>query len=198
MTINKPIFFYTSFYFIIAALIATAQDPQGLSVGDKAPDIDASDQNRNIFNLANQLEKGPVVLFFYRGHWCKYCNRQLEELSDSIELIIEKGASVITVTPETSEYVDQTSEKFGNSFRIISDTDGKIMDDYRVKFQLSKATNIKYNLWGIHLDEYNGANSTNLPVPATYIIDQAGTIKYVFFNEDYKERVSVRTILDNL
>ena len=119
-------------------------------------------------------------------------------MSDSLAFIIEKGASIITVTPEVMKFVDETSNKFNNSFRIISDSYMEIMNAYKVSFKVEKATNTKYKVWGIKLDEFNGENGANLPVPATYIINQDGTIRYVFFNENYKKRVSVKTILMNL
>ena len=198
MTIIKPISFYSLFLFLFLAFISKGQEPEGLSVGSAAPKFQATDQFNNPFDLEEQLKKGPVVLMFYRGHWCKYCNRQLEELSDSLGFIIEKGASVVTVTPEIMEFVDETSKKYNNSFRIISDVDMKIMNAYKVRFEVDKGTNSKYKIWGIKLDEFNGDNGTNLPVPATYIINQDGTIKYAFFNKNYKKRVFIKTILRNL
>lgn len=198
MAIIKTILFYPLFLFHLLTFISKGDEPKGLSVGDIAPKFKAIDQFNNPFDLEEQLKKGPVVLMFYRGHWCKYCNRQLEELSDSLGFIIEKGASVVTVTPEVMEFVDETSKKFNNSFRIISDRDMKIMDAYKVRFKVENGTNTKYKIWGIKLVEFNGDNGSNLPVPATYIINQDGTIKYVFFNENYKKRVSVKTILMNL
>jgi peroxiredoxin len=198
MTINKPIFLYSLFLFSLLACILKAEDPKGLAAGAIAPQFKAMDQFGKAFDLEDQLKHGPVVLMFYRGHWCKYCNRQLEELSDSLAFIIEKGASIVTVTPEVMEFVDETSKKFNNSFRIISDSDMEIMNAYKVSFRVEKATNTKYKIWGIKLDEFNGENGANLPVPATYIINQDGTIRYVFFNENYKKRVSVKTILMNL
>ncbi len=172
--------------------------PHGLSVGENAPDIKAIDQFNKLYILEDQLKKGPVVLMFYRGHWCKYCSRQLEELSDSLGLIIEKGASVVAVTPEILEFVDETSSKINNTIRIISDVEMNIMKAYKVNYKVSKSKNTNFKIWGIKLDEFNGANGANLPVPATYIINQNGKIKYVFYNENYKKRVSVNTILMNL
>jgi peroxiredoxin len=198
MTINKPILYYPFFLFLLLAFISKSDDPKGLSVGAIAPKFDATDQFGKQYDLEEQLKNGPVVLMFYRGHWCKYCNRQLEQLSDSLEFIFEKGASVVTVTPEVMEFVDETSRKFNRSFRIISDTDMKIMNAYKVTFKVNNGTNTKYKISGIKLDEFNGDNGANLPVPATYIINQDGTIKYAFFNENYKKRVSVETILMNL
>jgi peroxiredoxin len=195
-----------SIYSLICALIlisicsevSRGDDPEGLSVGEKAPLFHGIDQFNNEFNLEQQLREGPVVLIFYRGHWCKYCNQHLESLNDSIEFIIEKGASVITVTPEKMEFIDETSKKFQGSFRIISDEGMKIMEAYQVKYGLDSFTNSKYKIWGINLDKFNGENGDNLPVPATYIIDQDGSIKYTFYNTDYKKRVPIKTILENL
>lgn len=198
MTINKSFLYYSIFYFMIIACVSQAQDPKGLLKGTKAPFFYAHDQFNNSFDLEEQLQSGPVVLIFYRGHWCKYCNKQLEDLHDSLQFILDKGVSIVTVTPEKMEYIDETSQKFNNAFKIISDADMKIMDAYKVRFQVDKVSIAKYNIWGIHLNEFNGDNGPNLPVPATYIIEQNGNIKYVFFNEDYKKRISVQTILNNL
>lgn len=109
MTIIKPILFYSLFLLLMLAFILKGGDLNSFSVGDIAPKIKAFDQFNNLFDLDDQLRKGPVVSMFYRGHWCKYCNRQLEELSDSLRFIIEKGASVVTVTPEVMESVDESS-----------------------------------------------------------------------------------------
>ncbi len=198
MTILKSILFYSVILFVLSGFSSNDDEPKGLSVGSIAPNFKAMDQFSNLFVLEDQLKKGPVVLMFYRGHWCKYCNRQLEELSDSLGFIIEKGASVLAVTPEVMEFVNETSKNYDNAFRIISDTEMKIMKAYDVRFQVDKGTNTKYNIWGIKLNEFNGDNGTNLPIPATYIINQDGKIKYVFFNENYKKRISVKTILTHL
>jgi len=198
MIINKLIHVYSLILFLLMSCVSNAQDPTGLKLGEKAPNIHAMDQFGKSFDLEEQLENGPVVLMFYRGHWCKYCNRQLEELSDSLSFIINKGASIITVTPEVMEFVDETSRQYKSSFRIISDTEMKIMNDYKVTFEVKKSTITKYKFAGINLDKYNGENGTNLPVPATYIINQDGYIEYAYFDANYKKRVSVKTILMNL
>jgi len=195
----------TKYIRICAILIITfctssgfSEELEGLQIGVKAPLFGGIDQFGKEFDLEEQLQSGPVVLIFYRGHWCKYCNSHLEQLNDSIGYIIDKGASVITVTPERMEFIDETSEKFNGSFRIISDADMDIMEAYKVKFEVDGITNAKYKIWGINLDEFNGANGKNLPVPATYIINTEGFIKFTFYNKDYKKRVTISTLLDHL
>lgn len=194
----KSILIHTSVLFMLLSTHASAQHPSGLKTGDKAPMFSAIDQFKKPFHLADQLKKGPVVMIFYRGHWCKYCNRQLENLSDSIGLIIDKGASVVTVTPEIMEFIDETSKKYKATFKIISDVDMQIMKAYKVNFKVKTSTLTKYRFAGINLNEFNGENGTNLPVPATFIIQPDGNISYVFFNEDYKKRVSMREVIQNL
>ena len=189
------------YYFIpvlLAISLAQAKDPEGLQPGDKAPFFQAEDQFGEVIDLKKQLEKGPVVLMFYRGHWCKYCNRQLEELTDSLQYIAAKGASIIAVTPEVMQFVDETSKKFDEAIRIISDEDMEIMNAYGVSFEVSGLTVLRYKTIGIDLDEFNGDNGTSLPVPATYIINKDGLIDYVYFDKNYKKRVSVKTLLMNL
>lgn len=198
MTIKTLITAYSIFLFLISAFSANADDPIGLNVGDIAPNFKGSNQFEKKVELNELLKEGPVVLLFYRGHWCKYCNRQLADLSDSLKLIEDKGATVIAITPEITEFIDKTSKMFDDSFQILSDTGMTIMNIYNVKFEVNKSTVTKYKFAGINLNEFNGDNSTNLPVPATYIIGQDGIIDYVFFNKNYNKRVSVNTILLNL
>jgi peroxiredoxin len=197
MRINKLIVICAALL-LFCQLANASDDEQKLRTGDKAPLFQGTDQFGGKFDLTQQLAEGPVVLIFYRGHWCKYCNQHLEQLSDSIRYIVDKGATVVTVTPEKMEFIDETSERFQGSFRIISDEQMKIMNAYQVSFKVDGMTNAKYKIWGIDLDTFNWGNGNNLPVPATYIIGEDGRIRFSFYNRDYKKRVPIKTILENL
>lgn len=172
--------------------------PEGLKAGDKAPEFSANDNQGNVFDLNKQLEKGEVVLIFYRGQWCPYCNKELGEMNDSLSLITATGASVIAVTPEIMENVSKTVAKTKASFPIISDSALSIMKLYKVNYAVDDTMQAKYKNYGIDFMLANGSNGANLPVPATYVIGKNGNIKYVFFNPDYRYRSSLKDILDNL
>jgi len=172
--------------------------PTGLQVGDKAPAITGIDNTGKAFNLEKQLKRGDVVVIFYRGYWCPFCNAELGRLNDSLAMIIAKGASVVAISPETLENVAKTVTKTKASFPIISDSSLTIMKAYNVNFAVDENTQIRYKKFNIDFLETNGSNGANLPVPATYIIGKNGKIKYVFFNTDYKKRASVQDILDHL
>ena len=182
---------------MVAAQTATVY-PEGLRVGDAAPVFTAKDQNGKTVNLKQALKNGPVVMLFYRGQWCPFCNKQLSHFSDSLQMLRAKGASVLAITPETEENVKKTVEKTKSSFPILEDEGMAIMKMYKVNFAVDENTITKYKGYGIDFDKANGGNGANLPVPATYIIGKDGIVKYVFFNTDYRKRASVQDIINNL
>ncbi|MCH8318549.1 MAG: AhpC/TSA family protein [Bacteroidetes bacterium] len=170
-----------------------------LSIGDTAPSFEGKDQNGNKIILSEMLKKGKVVLIFYRGQWCPVCNRHLSQLQDSLQMVLDKGAAVIAVTPERQEYIQKMIVKTNVTFPIIYDEEYRIMNAYGVAFRQKKVEVFIYNtMLGAKLKKANWDESNTLPVPATYIIDIDGKIKYAHFNPDYKKRASVKDILKNL
>lgn len=174
------------------------QEPESLKVGEKAPDFNAIDHSGNRVVLDSMLKKGPVVLFFYRGSWCPYCNRQIAELQDSLHLITEKGAAVLAISPETNESMNNIISKSKAKFTFISDTSYAIMNAYKVSFKVDEKILTRYKLAGIDIEKSNGNNDHILPVPATYIIGTDKLIKFAYFNTDYKKRVNIKQLLTAL
>ena len=172
--------------------------PTGLQVNDKAPEFTAKDQNGNVISLNDALKRGKVVLVFYRGQWCPYCNKELKNLEDSLSLITSKGATVLAITPEQPAYVEKTIEKTKATYSILTDDKLKIMKAYDVAFSLDASTVEKYKTYGIDFSTANGSNGDNLPVPAVYIIDTNGNIIYRYFNADYTKRPGVQEIAAHL
>lgn len=200
-----------AFILISAAVAAMAQDPRrhgidvsggvpvGLNEGVSAPLFSGIDQNGKAVSLDDRLKSGPVVLLFYRGYWCPVCNKYLGEFQAELEQILQRGASVIAVTPEANDGVGKTITKSNLTFSILSDEGYKIMDQYAVRFLVTDpyAGKVKTFL-GVGIDENNNDDKPYLPIPATYIIGQDGKIKKVFFDQDYKNRPSVSEIVKYL
>ena len=183
---------------IFASLTTMAQQPMSLLVGSKAPKIEAVDNNGEAFSLEQTLKNGPVVVVFYRGEWCSYCNRHMAALEESLTQFKKLGVSVVAITPELAKYVKKTVKKTSASFSIISDPNHKIMDEWRVSFMLDETMYSRYKNFGINVDRASGNKDRVLPVPATYIIGKDGTIEVVHFNKDYTERMPVEDILSAL
>lgn len=172
--------------------------PEGLFINSKAPDFRAKDQTGLEVHLKDLLKKGKVVLVFYRGQWCPYCNRELKRLEDSLQQIIAKGATLVAVTPEKPESINKTVEKTAATYSILNDEGLKIMNAYHVAFEVDENTLTRYHNTGIEIETNNGKNGKYLPVPAVYIINQQSTITYRYFEPNYKKRPSVKEILANL
>jgi peroxiredoxin len=158
--------------------------PQGLAVGDVAPAIEGTAHDGRRVVLAELLRQGPVVVTFYRGVWCPFCNRYLKQLQDSVAAL---GGRVVAITPETPELARQMAEKTGATYPIVSDAAGALLEAYRVGFALDEATLARYKDYGIDLRANHGGRA-HLPVPATYVVGTDGRIRFVHFDANYKNR----------
>jgi peroxiredoxin len=187
-----------AFMFFCFVLVHAQQAPHGLQVSDKAPVFTAKDQNNKNFILEEQLKKGPVVVVFYRGQWCPYCNKQLKTLEDSLPMITAKGASLVAVTPEKPVNITKTITKTKVTYPVLFDDGMKVMKAYDVAFAVDNKTIEQYKKYGIDFNEANGSNGANLPVPAVYIISKEGKIVYKYFDADYTKRATVKDILSYL
>jgi peroxiredoxin len=183
---------------LFVTIITSAQKPAGLTANTKAPDFTATDQNSKKVSLKELTQKGPVVLIFYRGYWCPYCNKQLKGLEDSLSQISSKGATLVAITPEKPEYIQKTVTNTKASYPVLYDEGLKIMKLYDVSFTMDSATQVKYKGYGLDLNKINGANGFNLPVPAVYIINKEGVITWRYFDTNYAKRASVKEILEKL
>lgn len=174
-------------------------EAKGLNPGVEAPLFKAIDGSGTEFSLEDALKSNPVVVIFYRGFWCPVCNKHLAQIQDSLHLILEKGATVIAVSPEKPEYLNKMAEKSGASFTLLYDKDYKISDAYDVTFKPESKQLFVYNtLLGAHLRETHSDESQRLPIPATYIINQDGIIVWRQFDPDYKKRSTVSEIVKAL
>lgn len=180
-------------------LMASGQEaPEGLFIASKAPDFRAKDQHGTEIRLKDLLKNGKVILVFYRGEWCPYCNKELSKLQDSLQLIKDKGATLVAVSPEKPENVLKTVEKTKAEYSILYDEGLKIMKAYDVEFLVPENTLTRYRNAGLDIEKNNGTNGKFLPVPAVFIIDKESTVIYRFFEPDYKKRPSVKELLDYL
>lgn len=193
---------YTIVIWAIAMLVLAENgslDNGGIEVGQKAPSFIAIDTDGNKISLSEELNKGPVVLIFYRGEWCPVCNKHLKTLQDSLEFLQGAGARVLAVSPQKIEYQSKLADRTKAEFPLLYDENYKIMNAYGVTFSPDKATATMYNLLlGADLKSSQSDDSQRLPVPATYVINTQGIIAWKHFNADYKQRASVKSISEAL
>lgn len=171
----------------------------GLKVGEPAPDFVLPNAFGTEVRLSDLLAQGSVVLVFYRGAWCPYCNLHLHALHEALPLIQARGARLVAVTPQRPDKSRGQVEKAGYPFEILSDLDDRVMKTYRLYFQMPTALSALYReCLGLDLAEFNGPGRDGLPVPATYVIDRQGIVRGAFADTDYRKRMEPAAILDAL
>ena len=171
---------------------------KGLKAGDMAPDFTTIDADSISFNLYKTLKSGPVVLIFYRGFWCPYCNKHLSSIQDSLKMITDKGAYVVAASPENPLYLTKMRNNTGAKFRLLYDKGYNISDAYNLTYTPETKQLLKYKLINAQLKESHSDDSQRLPIPATYIIGTNGKIIWRQFNPDYRKRSIIKDILMNL
>ncbi len=171
---------------------------RSLKAGKTAPDFTLPDVHGASANLADALAQGPVVLSFYRGGWCPYCNLELQALQQALPEIQELGAQLLAVSPELPDNSLSTAEKHALAFTVLSDKGNRVAREFGIVFTLPEALRPIYTQFGIDLPAWNGDDSFELPMPATYVIGQNGIILDGFVNTDYTQRMEPEKILDTL
>lgn len=183
---------------------AKADDPEGaeakygLKAGDKAPYFKVKTYENKTFSLKKSLKKGPVVLVFYRGGWCPYCSTQLRGLRKNLKKFKKRGATLAALSVDSVENARETREKEKLGFPLLSDPDAKVLGKYRLAFKLDGKTLKQYSLHGIDVEKASGRKHHQIAVPAVFVIDKKGIIRWVYVNEDYKARAKLKDILKAL
>ena len=181
----------------LAAVTDSGILDKAMNAGDKAPDFTLTNALNQPVNLYQELRKGPVVLTWYRGGWCPYCNITLRYLQNKLPDFQNEGASLIALTPELPDQSLNTAEKHHLQFEVLSDVGNNVAKEYGIVFKLTKDVAANYQQ-AFDLHSHNGDESDELPLAATYIIGQDAIIQYAFLNVDYKYRADPEVIIQHL
>ena len=162
---------------------------KALQVGESAPDFVLNNAKGERVKLSDHLKNGPVVLTWYRGGWCPYCNLTLYHLQQTLPVFKALGAQLLALTPELPDKSLSTSEKNNLAFEVLSDIDNRVGKQYGIVFQLHEGVAKIYGQ-KFSLSAYNGNKENELPLAATYIIGQDGILEYAFLDSDYRNRAN--------
>ncbi|MBC99305.1 MAG: hypothetical protein CME63_16295 [Halobacteriovoraceae bacterium] len=166
--------------------------------GDQYIDFTLPNVHGKEVTLSEKLKDGPIVLTFYRGGWCPYCNLQLKAYQDHLEQFKAAGGQLIAVSPESMESANTTVKKHELQYEILTDNKNKEARKYGLVFQLEEDLKEVYLKFGLDLEKNQGNDSWELPVPATYVISKEGKIVYSFLNVDYVQRAEPNDIIKAL
>jgi len=166
--------------------------------GQTAPDFELPDAKGGTVRLSEKLQGGPVVVSFYRGQWCPYCNLELRALQNALPEFQKRGAQLIAISPQTPDSSLSTAEKNELTFEVLSDVGNAIAREYGLVFTLSEELRPVYTKFGIDVPAHNGDRTFELPIPATYVVGRDGVIALAFANADYIARLDPSAIIDAL
>ena len=176
-------------------LINAKIEQQSLKVGDRVPNFKLPNAVENEVELRSILARGAVVISFYRGGWCPYCNLELRALQEYLPEITALGATLVAISPETPDNSLSTQEKNELTFEVLSDRSNQIAQQFGLVFTLPQELRPIYEQFGIDIPAYNGDSTFELPIPATYIVAPDGKIIHSFVNADYTQRLDPAEIL---
>lgn len=183
----------------ISDLVASGLSASALREGDVAPDFALPDTHGHVLALKTLLDRGPVVISFYRGGWCPFCNLELRGLQRVLPTIVQVGASLVAISPQLPDNSLSTEEKNQLTFPVLSDIGNIVAKRFGIVFTLPTALVHANRTMGRDLVEINGeAGAAQLPMPATFVLDKSGVIRLAFVEEDWSKRLDPDIVVDTL
>ncbi|MCJ8014148.1 AhpC/TSA family protein [Paenibacillus sp. KQZ6P-2] len=167
----------------------------GLQVGENVPDFVLQDAVGTKIHLYHELAKGPIILTFYRGGWCPFCNLQLRAYQEILPKIQELGANLIAISPQNPDNTLSQKEKEQLTFHVLSDTEGLVASQFKLLFDVQDSLKSVLEGFGGNLEEYNSMERWVLPVPATFVVDCQGVIRFSHIDPNFMRRVEPEDVL---
>ena len=170
---------------------------QALKEGDEAPPFVLEDVEGNQVSSEDLLKQGPLIVSFYRGNWCPFCNMEIVAWQNAYPQVKEAGAELVAISPNVQKKVEDTVTHHKLHFPVLMDSNNKVARKFGLVFQLPEELIPVYKRMGVDFEEEYGDEEYELPMPATYIIED-GVITYAFVDADYKKRAEPSEVIERL
>jgi len=171
---------------------------KALKVGDTMPVFSLKNAVGETVDSTELLEEGPLVITFYRGGWCPYCNLELVGYQEVLPEINDLGAQLVAISPEQPDDTLDLIGKHSLKYEILSDFNNELAKEVGLVFPLTEEMKSLYMEFGIDLEKTQGNDNYELPVPATYVVDESGRIILSYVNIDYTDRLEPDEVLEVL
>lgn len=173
-------------------------EENSISIGDLFPDFSLPNTNDETVQLKELLKNGKVIVAFFRGSWCPYCNLELKALQNNLKQIADREATLVVISPQTSDYNEELKGNHNLDFELLTDKNNALAKQLGISFGLQEYVVPTYNSLGIDLSEYNENENNELPVPAVFVIDINGSITYKFVDSNYMNRINIQELIAQL
>ncbi len=159
------------------------------------PDVNLKTIDGVAISLREKVAEKPTLLVFYRGGWCPYCSRHMMDLQKIEKEIVELGYQVLAISPDRPEELSKSMNKGELTYTLLSDSPMDVSKAFGIAFKMDEKAVARYKEVGIDLEKSSGYNHHLLPVPAVFIVNQEGIVKFTYVNPNYKERINGEILL---
>ncbi len=193
-----PVEVTRAFDAFLQRLASVGVEDGALGVGDPMPGFMLPSAEAELVDSADLLADGPLVISFFRGKWCPYCNLELMALEEILPEIRSLGAELVAITPELAGRPLDTKRERGLHYTILADPESAVGMQFGIVFPIPPDLQQHYRSIGMDLASFNGTDSWFLPIPATYVVGRDGIIAHAYVDIDYRRRMEPAAILDAL
>jgi peroxiredoxin len=176
-------------------LVRSGLADRALKAGDRAPSFELPDGDGMLWRSEDLLRRGPLVIVFFRGRWCAYCNAQLNALQEIHSQLAAAGASLVAISPQTQKHSYMTRDMHKLRFPVLSDAGNQVARKFGLVYRLSPEMQAMYESIMTKLPGYNGDQSWELPLAATYIVQPDGKISWARVDADWRKRPEPEEVL---
>jgi peroxiredoxin len=157
--------------------------------GEIMPPFMLPDQSGRLVTLESLISRGPLVVMFYRGHWCPYCRLNVSAVVKAQDCIVALGGQIVAIMPETQKYTQQFRSDSGALFPVLTDLD----NGYAMSLNLAiwVGAEIQQLLSYLDISHFQGGNDWMLPIPATFVVGADGRVKARFVDPDFRNRMEI-------
>ncbi|MGV0923699.1 peroxiredoxin-like family protein [Empedobacter tilapiae] len=173
-------------------------EEKSIAIGERFPDFNLPNTTNEIIELKELLQNGKVIVAFFRGNWCPYCNLELKALQDNLKEISDRKTTLVAISPQASDYNEELKNNHDLKFELLTDKNNTLAKQLGISFKLQDYVIPTYNSLGINLSEYNENDHNELPVPAVFVIDTNGNIIYKFVDTNYMNRIDFQELAKQL
>lgn len=188
--------FYTSP--VIAQNPGYADKPENVTpilINSVIPDVNLKTTDGATISLREKVAEKPTLLVFYRGGWCPYCSRHMMDLQKIETNILELGYQVLAISPDRPEELSKSINKGELTYTLLSDSPMDVSTAFGIAYKMDEKAVARYKEVGIDLEKSSGYDHHLLPVPAVFIVDQEGVVKFTYVNPNYRERINGEVLL---
>ncbi len=173
-------------------------EENSINIGENFPDFHLSNSNHETVALKDMLKNGKVIIAFFRGSWCPYCNLELKALQKNLKRIADKKATLVAIAPQMASYNTTLTENHQLDFELLLDRDNLLAKQLGISIQLQDDIIPIYSSLGIELSTYNENNHYELPVPAVFVVNTNQNIIYKFVDTNYMNRINIDELIEQL